>query len=137
MATTPRQNCLPPLAKNGDIVTKKSKTEKKEIDLHLIFVEWISVLFADRASTDDMNRLYSCLIAYAAMRKDTKSPLNTKRKVDGLLEDLLEKSMGSLDSMCSMLITAKRRCWLSVHAASADHNGPAVGEPDGRRFEEL
>lgn len=132
----PRQNCLPPLDKNGDIVTKKSKTEKKVIDPLPVFVSWITDTIGDRASADDKNRLYFCLRDYAEMRRDTKSHLDTKRKVDGLLEDLWDKSKGSLPVMCEMLITAKRRCWLSVHAPGGD--APASPEPSqGRRYEEL
>lgn len=115
----PRQNWRGPLDKNGDIVTKKSKTEKKTIDPLPLFVSWI----ADNLpleSSDSKNRLYLCLLEYAEMRKDSKSPLNTKRKVDGLLEDLWEKSKGNLPLMCEMLTTAKRRCWLSVHAPGGD-----------------
>lgn len=123
----PRQNCLPPLDKNGDIVTKKSKKEKKTIDPLPVFVSWITDTFNETATIADKNSLYLCLKAYAEMRSESKSPLNTQRKVDGLLEDLKEKSKGSLPVMCEMLTTAKRRCWLSVHAPGGDQ-APAPQE---------
>ncbi len=112
----PRQNCLPPLAKNGDIVNKESNKEKKKtIDPLPVFVEWISNAFPS-APAAAKNDLYLHLVAYTEMRKDSKSPLNTARKVSGLLEDLIDKSNGEIPVMCEMLTTAKRRCWLSVHA---------------------
>ncbi len=123
----PRQNWRDPLDKNGDIVTKKSKTEKKTIDPLPVFVSWIADTFGDRETAADKNALYRCLKEYTDMRKDSKSPLNTQRKVDGLLEDLAEKSKGSLPVMCEMLVTAKRRCWLSVHAPGGDQS-PAPKE---------
>lgn len=112
----PRQNCLGGIDKNGDIVIHKSKTEKKTIDPLPVFVEWIKDTLGDRHSADVKNELYLHLVDYADMRADSKSPLNTKRKVSGLLEDLLEQSKGNVSVMCEMLKTAKRRCWLSVHA---------------------
>lgn len=132
----PRQNWRDPLDKSGDIVTKKSKTEKKTIDALPVFVSWIADKLGDSEPRENKNRLYFCLRDYAEMRKDTKSPLNTQRKVDGLLEDLWEKSKGSLPVMCEMLTTAKRRCWLSVHAPDGDH--PTVPtQTEERRYEEL
>lgn len=131
----PRQNCLPPLDKNGDIVTKKSNKEKKTIDPLPVFVEWIQTVFGDRISSDDKNQLYLHLVAYKEMRADSKSPLNTKRKVDGLLEDLLDQSGGSVPVMCEMLTIAKRRCWLSVHRPNDDAKPRKPQE--GRVYEEL
>lgn len=112
----PRQNCLPPLDKNGDKVNKESKKEKKKaIDPLPVFVEWISNAFPSEPAAVK-NNLYRHLVDYTEMRKDSKSPLNTQRKVAGLLEDLIDKSDGNIPVMCEMLTTAKRRCWLSVHA---------------------
>lgn len=129
-----------PTELNKDIlntdISKKKNNKKKKFDPLPIFVDWIKAYIGDRASADDKNRLYFCLTDYADMRKDTKSHLDTKRKVDGLLEDLWEKSKGSLPVMCEMLTTAKRRCWLSVHAPGGDL--PGNSEPaQGRRYEEL
>lgn len=99
-----------------DISKKENKKRKKAtIDPLPVFVEWIGNAFPS-ASREDKNNLYQHLAAYADMRKDSKSPLNTERKVSGLLEDLIEQSQGSIPVMCEMLKTAKRRCWLSVHA---------------------
>lgn len=111
----PRQNCLGGHDKNGDIVNKKSKREKKTIDPLPVFVEWISSAFPE-SPREEKNCLYQHLVDYTDMRRDSKSPLNTERKVSGLLEDLIEQSSGSIPVMCEMLKTAKRRCWLSVHA---------------------
>ena len=124
--------------------TKKKNNKKKKVDPQPtkkfdplpIFVSWIRDKIGGQASADDKNRLYFCLRDYTEMRKDSKSPLNTQRKVDGLLEDLYEKSKGSLSVMCEMLITAKRRCWLSVHAPGHDVSG-ASPPSQGRRYEEL
>lgn len=130
----PRQNWRTPLDKNGDIVTKESKKEKKTIDPLPVFVSWIADSLHSESS-DSKNRLYLCLLEYTEMRKDSKSPLNTKRKVDGLLEDLWEQSRGQVPLMCEMLITAKRRCWLSVHLPEGSSPKPA--DQSGRRYEEL
>lgn len=129
-----------PTQLNKDIlstdISKKKNNKKKKFDPLPIFVSWIKDKIGDRELAIAKNRLYFCLLDYADMRKDSKSPLNTQRKVDGLLEDLWEKSKGNLPAMCEMLITAKRRCWLSVHAPG--HDVPGASPPSqGRRYEEL
>lgn len=130
---TPRQNWRVGIDKNGDIVTKKSNKEKKKaIDPLPVFVSWIQDTLGDDFSPEEKNGLYLHLAAYAEMRKDSKSPLNTQRKVDGLLEDLLDKSNGSVPVMCEMLQTAKRRCWLSVHAPKDKPSSDSTG---GRQYE--
>ncbi len=87
-------------------------------------MEWISNAFPS-APAAVKNDLYQHLVAYAEMRKDSKSPLNTARKVSGLLEDLIDKSNSEIPVMCEMLTTAKRRCWLSVHAPKDMPRQPA------------
>jgi hypothetical protein len=128
-----RQNCRGGIDKNGDKVTNISNTEKKKaFDPLVVFVSWIQDKLGDDFSTDVKNTLYLHLRRYAEMRADSKSPLNTKRKVDGLLEDLLEQSGGDVALMCEMLQTAKRRCWLSVHAPKDKTAGSTTG---GRQYE--
>lgn len=105
-----RQNCLPSIT----VSNTNSKTEKKTIDPLPVFVDWIRTTFPG-SDPDRMNLLYKYLVAYKEMRSDSKSPLNTKRKVDGLLADLYDGSHGDLDAMCEMLKVSTRRCWLSVH----------------------
>lgn len=129
----PRQNWRGGVDKNGDKVTNRSNKEKKKsIDPLPVFVSWIQQTLGDDFSADEKNGLYLHLVAYADMRKDSKSPLNTQRKVDGLLEDLLDKSDGSVPMMCQMLQTAKRQCWLSVHPPK---DKPAAGSGGGRKYE--
>lgn len=123
----PSQNCRGGVDKNGDIINKKNKKKNKTIDPLPVFVEWIQGTLGDSFSPDEKNGLYLHLVAYAEMRADSKSPLNTKRKVSGLLEDLLDQSEGDISVMCEMLQTAKRRCWLSVHAPK-DKPSPAPSE---------
>lgn len=108
---------------------KKTNKEKKKVEPAAVFVAWISEQLPN-APSDAKNALYSHLMAYADMRRDSKSPLNTQRKIDGLLEDLWEQGQGDVTLMCQMLTTAKRRCWLSVHAPSqgqADTPEPRMG----------
>lgn len=131
----PRQNCPEGVDKIGDKVIHKSKTEKKTIDPRPVFVEWIKRMLEDSHPADVKNELYLHLVAYAEMRADSKSPLNTKRKVSGLLEDLLEQSKGDVSVMCDMLKTAKRRCWLSVHAPKDQPS--TAHQPTGRDKEWL
>lgn len=136
-----RQNCLPTTTKMSRGVdkigeggrqnclhsnTESNKEKKKSIDPVPVFVSWIRDHFGDDHSPDDMNALYLALVEYKEMRAESKSPLNTQRKVDGLLEDLFEKSNGNIVLMCEMLKTARRRCWLSVHA-------PNEGTPEKPR----
>ncbi len=138
----PRQNCLPTspilsthLDKNGDKVNNKSKKEKKKaFDPLPVFVSWIQGTFPQH-SADDKNELYLKLVEYAEMRADSKSPLNTQRKVNGLLEDLLEQSEGSFPVMREMLTTAKRRCWLSVHAPKDKQPEKPEKASGGRKYD--
>ena len=128
----PRQNWREGVDKSGDIINKKNKSKNKTIDPFPVFVAWIQDTLGDNFSADEKNSLYLHLVAYAEMRKDSKSPLNTKRKVSGLLEDLLDQSEGRVPVMCEMLQTAKRRCWLSVHAPKGT---PSTGSTGGRVYE--
>lgn len=131
----PRQNWRGGVDKIGDKVTNKSNKEKKTIDPLPLFVDWIQQILGDDFSPDEKNQLYLHLVAYKEMRADSKSPLNTKRKVDGLLEDLLDQSDGDVPTMCEMLQTAKRRCWLSVHAPKDINTAKSQKPTGGRKYE--
>ena len=112
---------------------KKIEKEKKKVDPPAMFIEWISKKLGYEAPAVK-NDLYQHLMAYADMRRDSKSPLNTQRKIDGLLEDLWDQGQGNVPLMCQMLTIAKRRCWLSVHAPS---QGPDPSpEPSAGRDKE-
>lgn len=130
-----RQNCLPTHDKIVNQVNNKSK--KESINPLDVFVSWIQEHFCATHSADDKNKLFLHLKEYAEMRKESKSPLNTKRKVDGLLEDLLEQSGGNLDVMCEMLKKARRMCWLSVHSPNDNQKTSPVKTKKERVYEEL
>jgi hypothetical protein len=133
----PRQNCLGGVDKNGDIVIHKSNTEKnKKIDPLPVFVEWIRCTFPTR-SAEEMNGLYLDLKAYAEMRSESKSHLDTSRKVSGLLNDLIDESSGDLELMRKMLRKATNNCWLSVHAPKGQAPAPPPQQPGGRDKEWL
>lgn len=103
---------LPPSISTSNTV---SNSKKKTIDPLPVFVEWIQATLGDQYSSDDKNALYLMLVEYKQMRAETSSPLNTKRKVNGLLDDLLDGSDGDVSVMVDMLTTATRRCWLAVY----------------------
>lgn len=127
-----RKNFLP---SNIESNTESKKEKKEKFDCLSVFVDWIRTNLGERCSPDQMNAVYLKLVEYKDMRADSKSPLNTQRKVDGLLEDLLEGSQGNPELMCQMLTTAKRRCWLSVHPPNGEKNyQPENGEGRARRW---
>ena len=108
-------------------IEKENKKRKKTVEPLPLFVDWIRTGFPE-AAPDAKNLLYSHLVQYSQMRADSKSPLNTKRKVDGLLADLADESRGDLPMMCEILKIATRRCWLSVHAPNSQMQQPAPKE---------
>lgn len=130
----PRQNCLGGVDKNGDKVLHKSNKDKKIIDPLPVFVEWIRNTFPTRPP-EDLNGLYADLKAYAEMRSESKSHLDTSRKISGLLADLIDESGGDFDLMRKMLRKATNNCWLSVHAPKGAPT-PAVPQQSGGRDKE-
>ena len=60
------------------------------------------------------------------MRQEGNSPLNTMRKINGLLNDLQVESGGDAQVMCEMLRKATNNCWKSVH-------GPNDGKVSGQK----
>ena len=110
------QNCLPSIP----VSNTESKPVKKTIDPLPMFVGWIRTTLGASHSADEMRAVYNHLVEYKEMRSDSKSPLNTERKVSGLLKDLLEGSAGDPAVMCEMLKTATRRCWLGVYPPGGD-----------------
>lgn len=84
----------------------------------------------DTCSREKKNELYSRLMAYKEMRQEGSSPLNTSRKINGLLNDLKDESKGNVDVMCEMLRKATNNCWKSVHGPTAV-NVPAPAKPQG------
>lgn len=93
----------------------KKENKKEIINHHLVFVQWIQETLGDTCSREKKNELYSRLMAYKEMRQEGSSPLNTSRKINGLLNDLKEESKGNVDIMCEMLRKATNNCWKSVH----------------------
>lgn len=115
----------------------KKENKKEIIDHHLVFVQWIQETLGDACSREKKNELYSRLMAYKEMRQEGSSPLNTSRKINGLLNDLKDESKGNVDVMCEMLRKATNNCWKSVHGPTAV-NVPAPAKPQGgREYEEL
>lgn len=121
---------------NTSITNKNEKENKKEkIDHHSVFVAWIQETLGDACSRDKKNELYARLIDYRDMRQEGNSPLNTSRKINGLLNDLRIESGGNADVMCQMLRKATNNCWKSVHGPKAKIV-PAK-QQGGRVYEEL
>lgn len=104
-----------------------SNTKKKTIDPLPVFVEWIQSNLGSQPP-DAKNHLHSLLVEYKNMRAESKSPLNTKRKVNGLLADLLDGSGGDIATMCDMVTTATRRCWLGVYPPDGKKGNEPKGE---------
>lgn len=101
-----RQNCLPS--------NTESNTTKKTVDPLPMFVDWIQSNLGSNPA-ESKNYLYSLLVDYKKMRSEQGNPLNTKRKVNGLLANLLDGSGGDIRVMMDMVTTATRRCWLTVY----------------------
>lgn len=115
----------------------KKENKKVIIDHHFVFVSWIQDTLGDTCSRDKKNELYTRLMEYRDMRKEGNSPLNTTRKINGLLNDLKHESKGNVDIMCEMLRKATNNCWKSVHGPAAV-NIPTPAKPQGgREFDEL
>ena len=145
-----RQKCLPPTTEMSTLHDKiggggrhfclpsnttsnsESKSEKKTIDPLPLFVEWIQVNLGSHPA-NAKNHLYSLLVEYKGMRADSSSPLNTRRKVNGLLSDLLDGSGGDIFVMCDMVTTATRRCWLAVYPPGGKKNNKP--EREERQYE--
>lgn len=127
--TSPQKKGEGPLKNDGEnnlsitVIRKENKKEKSNLkktpltdeEQRALFADWIRANLGGLGDTDAMNAVYLNLIEYRDSRTGSKSPLNTKRKIDGLLADLLEGSEGSASVMCDMLKTATRRCWLGVY----------------------
>jgi SOS-response transcriptional repressor LexA len=125
---TGRQKCLPPTTKlstphdkigEGDgqnclPSNTESNTTKKTVDPLPMFVDWIQSNLGSNPA-ESKNYLYSLLVDYKKMRSEQGNPLNTKRKVNGLLANLLDGSGGDIRVMMDMVTTATRRCWLTVY----------------------
>ena len=101
------------LPSNTDSNTE-SNTTKKTVDPLPMFVDWIQSNLGSNPA-ESKNYLYSLLVDYKKMRSEQGHPLNTKRKVNGLLADLLDGSGGDICVMMDMVTTATRRCWLAVY----------------------
>lgn len=113
----------------------KKENKKEKIDHHSVFVSWIQNVVGDKCSREKKNELYAHLISYRDMRQEGNSPLNTSRKLTGLLNDLRDESGGNADVMCEMLRKATNNCWKSVHGPKAQIV-PAK-QQGGRVYEEL
>lgn len=120
---------------NTDVLkeNKKEKPQSKNPKLsdeeqRSLFVDWIRTNLGGTQDNDAMNAVYLKLVEYRDGRTGSKSPLNTKRKINGLLADLLDGSGGDPATMCDMLQTATRRCWLGVY--------PPGGKEKPRRKDE-
>ena len=114
---------------------KKTKTALSSDEVRSVFVDWIRCTFPGRSS-DDLNGLYLELTKYADMRSESKSHLDTSRKVNGLLSDLIDESNGDFDTMRRMLRKATNNCWLSVHAPNGKYS-QAARPQEGRVYEQL
>jgi hypothetical protein len=115
----------------------KKENKKEKIDHNSVFVSWIQETLGDTYSRDKKNELYTRLIEYRDMRQEGNSPLNTSRKINGLLNDLQAESGGSVDVMLEMLRKATNNCWKSVHGPKANSCPVAVKPQGGREYEEL
>lgn len=100
--------------KNFPPSNTESNTTKKTADPLPMFVDWIQSNLGSNPA-ESKNYLYSLLVEYKNMRSELGNPLNTKRKVNGLLADLLDGSGGDIRTMMDMVTTATRRCWLAVY----------------------
>lgn len=134
---TPGQNCGGGMDKIvqytntsiNNINNKKEKIIKKEkIDHHSVFVAWIQDALADVCPREKKNKLYTRLMEYKDMRSEGNSPLNTTRKINGLLSDLIHESKGDVDVMCEMLRKATNNCWKSVHGPKGAASAPVKKE---------
>lgn len=100
--------------KNFPPSNTESNTTKKTVDPLPMFVDWIQSNLGSNPA-ESKNYLYSLLVDYKKMRSEQGNPLNTKRKVNGLLANLLDGSGGDIRVMMDMVTTATRRCWLTVY----------------------
>lgn len=114
----------------------KKENKKEIINHHSVFVAWIQDTLKDSCPREKKNELYNRLMEYKQMRQEGNSPLNTDRKISGLLKDLLHESQGNVDVMCEMLRKATNNCWKSVHSPRGA--APAPAKPQGGRvYDEL